>query len=604
MNSVVDDIKSRINIVDLIGEYVRIQKAGANWKALCPFHHEKSPSFMINEEKQIWHCFGCGKGGDIFGFLMEIEGVEFRESLKILAERAGVELPKFSRGQIQIADNRKKTLEILELATKFYEKQLWDGMGKEKILPYLRSRGLNDNSIREFRLGYAPNGWDNILKFLASKGYSAEDVARTGLLVTKNEVRGSKFKIQGGGYYDRFRDRITFPIMDVMGQVVGFSARVAPGGDESQAKYVNTPETDVYHKSRVLYGINRAKQEIKNENSVIIVEGNMDVIAAHQAGIRNAVAVSGTALTSEQVDIVKRYTNKIKMLFDMDNAGEKATERSAEICFQKDVDVSVITLAGGKDASEIVQKDPEEFSESVKKSVPVMEYFFQKSFEKYDKNKIEEKKLIAAELLNIIRNFGNAIEKSHWVKKLSEKLEVGENILLDALKKVERRLKGEFEQNKKTENKSSKKREDVIREKIIGLVISSPKVWKEFASNPEKKEYFSQYPDFFEVFQKGSEVGYKFENFISAIEDKIARDFFQKIYFETKYSGSGAEVEENDLADAREQAEFCFNELKKEIGKDRLKTLLNDIKKAEENNDEEGKILLINEFNKLSKEIK
>lgn len=604
MNSVAQDVKSRINIVDLIGEYIRVQKAGANWRALCPFHREKSPSFMINEEKQIWHCFGCGKGGDIFGFLMEIEGIEFREALKILAEKSGIELPKFSKNQIQLVDSRKKTLEILELATKFYEKQLWDGAGKEKILSYLHTRGLNDNSIKEFRIGYAPNGWENVLKFLTTRGYLADEIARTGLLVTKSEAQSSKPKNQSGSYYDRFRDRITFPVMDVMGQVVGFSARVSPGGDESQAKYVNTPETEVYHKSKILYGINRAKQDIKSKDSVIIVEGNMDVIAAHQAGIKNTVAVSGTALTADQVDTVKRYTNKVKMLFDMDNAGEKATERSAEICFQKDINVSVITLSGGKDAAEIVQKSPKEFNEAVEKSTPVMEYFFHQFFRKYDKNKIEEKKLIAAEVLNIIRNFGNAIEKSHWIRKLSEKLEVNENILLDALKKVEHRLKGNSRQENKTENNPLKARTDVIREKIIGLILASPKLWEKFSSDSEKREYFSQEPILFEVFQKGPEAKFKFENFISILENKETRDFLQKIYFETKYSAAEAGAEENDLSDAEEQAEYCFNELRKEIGKNRLNVLLSDIRKAEENNDEEGKILLINEFNKLSKEIK
>ena len=604
MNSVVEDIKSRINIVDLIGEYIRTQKAGANWRALCPFHREKSPSFMINEEKQIWHCFGCGKGGDVFGFLMEIEGIEFREALKVLAEKAGVEIPKYGKENFEKKDERKKTLEILELSTKFYEKQLWDGAGKEKILSYLRERGLKNQSIKEFRLGYAPNGWENILKFLTERGYDVHDIMKTGLLVAKNEIQNSKLKIQNSGTYDRFRDRIIFPITDVMGQVVGFSARVAPGGDETQAKYVNTPETSVYHKSKVLYGLSLAKQEIKIKNSVVIVEGNMDVIAAHQAGVKNAVAVSGTALTPDQVDTIKRYANKIKMLFDMDSAGEKATERSAEICFQKDVNVSVVTLSGGKDAAEIVQKNPQEFVMAVEKSVPVMEYFMEKSFKNHDKEKIEEKKIIAAELLNLIRNFGNSIEKAHWIKKLSEKLEVGENILLETLKKVETRVKKGFQAEKNEERKILKDRIGIIREKIIGLVFTNPKIWEEFVNDLEKSEYFVSDPRFLEVFQKGSDFGYKFEEFISSVEKKEFRDFFQKIYFEAKYSKIGEEIEENDQSLVTEQVEKCFEELKKETGKRRMISLLQDIKKAEENNDEEGKILLINEFNKLSQEVK
>jgi DNA primase len=604
MNSVVEDIKSRINIVDLIGEYVRTQKSGANWKALCPFHREKTPSFVINEEKQIWHCFGCGKGGDVFGFLMEIESIEFKEALKILAEKTGTELPKFSQGQIEVVDDRKKILEILELSTKFYEKQLWDGVGKEKILPYLRSRGLKDPSIKEFRLGYAPRGWDNLLKFLTGRGYANEDIAKTGLLVNKNEVSNPKSQASNSRYYDRFRDRITFPVMDVMGQVVGFSARVAPGGDESQAKYVNTPETQVYHKSKILYGMNRAKQEIKNKKSVILVEGNMDVIAAHQAGIKNTVAVSGTALTGEQVDTIKRYTNKIKMLFDMDSAGEQATERSAEVCFQKDVNVSVITLSGGKDAAEMVEKNPAEFIKAVENSVPVMEYFFEQFFRKYDKDKIEDKKIIAAELLNIIKNFGNAIEKNHWIKKLSQKLEVGENILIDTLKKVEKRLKNKFGREEPKEKNVAKKREEIIQEKIAGIMLNDPDLWKETVEDPEKSSYFENSPNFFAIFQKGAENQYKFENLISAVASKEEKDFLQKIYFETNYSGGEEKNIKDDPTELRDQLECCFNELRKELNKDRLGVLLHDIEKAEENKDAEGKILLINEFNKLSQEMK
>lgn len=596
MNSAAQDIKDRINIVDLIGEYVRTQKAGANWKALCPFHHEKSPSFMINEEKQIWHCFGCGKGGDAFGFLMEIEGIDFKEALKILAEKTGVELPRFSRSQPEFVDDKKKTLEILELAVKFYEKQLWDGMGKDKILDYLRERGLNDQAIRDFRLGYAPNGWDNLLKFLMNRGYSTNDIAKTGLLVAKNEARGN-------GFYDRFRDRITFPVMDVMGKAVGFSARVAPGGDESQAKYVNTPETSVYHKSKILYGLNMAKQEIKSQNSAIIVEGNMDVIASHQAGIKNTIAVSGTALTPEQVDILKRYASKIKMLFDMDGAGEKATQRSAEICFQKDINVSVITLPEGKDAAELVQKDPKKFIEASEKAAPIMEYFFQQFFRKYDGNKIEDKKIIAAELLNIIRNFGNAIEKNYWIRKLSQKLDVSENVLVDILKKTETRDVRQPEENLKKE-KVSKKRIEVLLEKIAGLILNSKILWEKISNDTQEKYYFSENKKFLPIFEKGREVGYKFENLISSLENKEECDFLQKVYFDTKYSNTENGPMENDLSDSEEQVEYCFNELKKEIGKDRLGVLLNDIRKAEENGDKEGKNLLINEFNKLSQEIK
>ncbi len=596
MDSVVEDIKSRLNIVDLIGEYVRLQKSGTNWKGLCPFHREKTPSFMASEEKQIWHCFGCGKGGDAIGFLMEIEGIEFKEALRILAEKTGVELPKYNRQEEKGGISKKKILEILELAAKFYEKQLWDGAGKNKILPYLYNRGLKEESIKDFRLGYAPDGWDNLLKFLAGRGYTTEEIARTGLLVSKNESGK-------GNYYDRFRDRITFPIADVMGQVVGFSARVAPGGDETQAKYVNTPETEVYHKSKVLYGLNRAKQNIKNENAAVVVEGNMDVIAAHQAGIKNTVAVSGTALTPEQVDIIKRYSNKLKMLFDMDRAGQQATKRSAEICFQKEMSISVVTLPEGKDAAELVNKNPQEFTKAVKKSEPAMEYFFNSYFQKFDKDKIEDKKVIASELLNIIKNFGNAIEKSHWIRKLSQKLEVEENILMDIFRKAQSRLRGDYKKEESPKS-VSKPRSEAIREKIVGLMLADPALWEKISKDEEKKEWFSEDSRFLPVFGKGPQAEYKFENLISILQSKDEKDFFQKLYFETRYTQSENGIVENEIEDIKDQLDYYFSELKKESGKARLKVLLADIKRAEGEGDKEGKILLINEFNKLSQEVK
>ena len=321
----VEEVKNRISVVDLVGEYVRLQKAGSNWKALCPFHNEKTPSFMVSEERRSFHCFGCGKGGDIFTFVMEMEGIGFREALERLAEKAGVQLKRGDLGYKRDQGKEKaKLFQILELATKWYEKNLWEGKGKEKILRYLRERGLTDESIKKFRLGYAPDGWNNMLNFLKGRNYKIEEIAKTGLLVEKNReernISNTKYQIPNTRHYDRFRDRIIFPIQDIMGRVVGFSARVSPGGDEKTAKYINTPQAELYDKSKILYGLNLAKAEIKKRDEAILVEGNTDVIASHQAGFGNAIAVSGTALTLEQIKTIKRYTENLKMAFDIDIA--------------------------------------------------------------------------------------------------------------------------------------------------------------------------------------------------------------------------------------------------------------------------------------------
>lgn len=310
MQSPTEEIKARLNIVDVVASYVKLDKSGSHWKACCPFHRERSPSFMVNEERQMWHCFGCNKGGDVFAFVMEMEGMGFRDALVMLAERANVELPQYSKESQEHyqeeRDEKTRLFEIHELATKFYEKQLWEGVGKDQALPYLHKRGLSDESIRTFRLGFAPSGWRNLYDFLVKSGFHAKELVQAGIALKKD---------QGDGYYDRFRERIMFPITDTIGRVIGYSARVAPGADESQAKYINTSETPIYKKSQVLYGLSYARQAIKQAGYTVLVEGNMDVIACHQAGIENTVAVSGTALTEEQLAMLRRYGKEMRFFF-------------------------------------------------------------------------------------------------------------------------------------------------------------------------------------------------------------------------------------------------------------------------------------------------
>jgi DNA primase len=623
MISSTEDIKSRVNIVDFIGEYVRLQKTGANWKACCPFHNEKTPSFVVSEEKQIWHCFGCQKGGDIFGFLMEIEGIEFKEALRKLAEKAGIKMPEYRK---EFSEKKNKTLEILELTTKFYEKQLWDGEGKKKILKYLNDRGLKDGIIKEFRLGYAPNGWRNLLSFLTDRGYKVDEIAKTGLLVenSKSKIQilnqaqnpndkeleqTTNYKLQTTNWYDRFRNRIIFPIADTNSKIVGFSARVAPGEDESQAKYVNTPETEIYHKSKVLYGIDKAKREIKNKNFVMLVEGNMDVIAASQAGIKNVVAVSGTALTPDQLDILKRYTENIKMFFDMDSAGVLATRRSAELCFQKDINVFIVKSTLGKDAAEIANNNPEALLLAADKSVSAAEYFFDEIMAKNDKTEAEGKKIIAKEILNLIKNFENEIERSHWMKKLARELEVEEKTLLDVLRKVELKKAGQKFGNNDVEKKEApfKNRSEIMREKIIGLMLSQESIWRKMADFKDKDaDYFLREDDLYsDLLEKGMETEFKYENYVASLENEEIRKKALKIYFETKYQfSSGEEVQEKSLENANELLEQYLAYLKKEICKVKLKNIAYDLNKAEKNSDKEAVKLLMTEFSKISRELK
>lgn len=594
MNSDLEEIKSRLNIVDVLGEYIRLEKAGTNFRALCPFHHEKSPSFMVSEEKQIWHCFGCQKGGDVFSFVMEMEGLEFKEALKILADKAGVELKRYGR---QDFDGKKsKNPEILELATKFYEIQLWQGAGKEKIVNYLKQRGFAEQTIKDFRLGYAPKGWRNILNFLQKRGYKTEEIEKTGLLVKKDKA---------DNYYDRFRERIMFPIADSNSKVVGFSARVAPGGDESHAKYVNTPETESYHKSKVLYGIEKAKVEIKKQDSALLVEGNADVIACHQAGIKNAVAVSGTALTEDQIKIIKRYTNNLQMFFDMDTAGQMAAKKSAKLCFSLGLNVRAVQIPSGKDAADIAKENPEKLNEAVKNALPAMEYFFQRSFSQYDKNKVEDKKIIAKELLDIISSLSNEIEKSHWIKKLAGELDVRENVLTDMLRKatLESRFSAKKEEAPNLEI-STEGKVKILLESLIGLMLVYPEAWKIVLAEKNLPNVLPKDSLARDMLEKGQELNFDFDKLINYLaEENKARA--EKLYFEKKYRvGLNNEIEEIIVDNIASEVEKHLIELKRELKKEEMENIARDLKSAREKGDKEAEMFLRGESKRVSGEIK
>ncbi len=611
MRSDVEEIKSRLNIVDVVGEYVRLTKAGANWKGLCPFHHEKNPSFMVHEEKQIYHCFGCQKGGDILSFIMEIEGLEFREALKILAERAGVQLS--NQAPQQKTDDKKKILEIIELATKFYEVQLWKGVGKENVMGYLRERGLIEDTIRNFRLGFAPQGWRNVLNFLTERGYKVEDIERAGLIIRKNpkseilnpkQIQNSKFKIQNS-FYDRFRNRIMFPICDGMGKVIGYSARVAPGDDESQAKYINTPETSVYHKSEVLYGLHLAKQAIKQKNAVLLVEGNMDVIASHQAGLSNTVAVSGTALTSKQIDILKRYAKNIQMLFDMDSAGNQALNRSADLAFNKDVEVSVVRLGEGKDAADVVQKDASKLVSAVEAAMPAMEYFFQAAVSEYDLRDPQQKKQFVQDLGQHVANMENQIEKMHWIKKIAHEIDSAEETVLEAVSSLKEHNPYRHEETNDVvvEDNSFAERSDLVKEKLIGLMLSDKDAWQwcaeEYITDPYVKEdKFLQ-----TLFKEGAKHGYALEQMLFSLEDEKLRGRFAKLAFDSKYRFESADAMENSSEEIKEQIKQYMAQFVKELQKQKLRSIIRDIKKAEQSGDRNLLGELMSEFTKLSQEL-
>lgn len=410
----VEEIKNRLDIVEVIGGYVPLKPAGRNFKALSPFHQEKTPSFMVSPEKNIWHDFSSGQGGDVFSFVMQIEGIDFRDALELLARRAGVSLQPNKRTS-RAAGSQKASLYVaMERAVAFYHQQL---SRDKKALAYLKAeRGLKPSTIKTFLLGYAPDSWEALSDYLKRAKISSE-IAKQAGLVGQKSGRSNTF--------DMFRGRIMFPIFDSQGRAIGFSARLL-GSQKDAPKYINTPETPIYHKSTAIYGLSAAKEAIRQSEEVIVVEGNMDVVSVYQAGQKNVVAISGTALTIEQLKILSRLAKNIKLCFDSDEAGIKATLRSIELAATQSLNLSVIELAQAKDPDEMIKKNKSDWESAVKNSVYGLDFVFTRASAQSDIRTGPGKRHYAGFVLPFINQLSDSIEQDHYIKKLAQTLDVDE----------------------------------------------------------------------------------------------------------------------------------------------------------------------------------
>lgn len=469
MDSQVEEIKNRLNVVDVVGSYVKLTKTGVNYRGICPFHAEKGPSFFVSPNRQMWHCFGCGKGGDIYEFIKEIEGVEFGDALRILATKAGVEL---KRENPQLRSERQRLYEICDLACSFFEKQLGNSSWGKEAKDYLLKRGISEDSIKKWRLGYSPDTWQGLSDFLVGRGYKRDEIVKAGLAVSSDK---------GNNPYDRFRGRIIFPIFDLNSQVIGFGARIFKDADKKEtAKYINTPQTLLYDKSNVLYGINQAKVAIRKNNQAVLTEGYTDAIMAHQAGFENTVAVSGTALTPRHLNSLKRYTENLLLSFDMDTAGDNATKRGINLAETAGFNIKVINSYSEKDPADIIKDDPKTWEESVKNARPIMDYYFDSALLKFDKSTPAGKKEIGKIILPAIKRLQNKIEQSHFVQRLAGLLSVSEEAVLDELKsiKIETPNTPELENQvkivKEEKDFSVGGRKKLIEDKIISLILKDP----------------------------------------------------------------------------------------------------------------------------------
>ena len=433
--SVVDEVKDRLDIVEVISSYIPLQKSGRNYKALCPFHSEKTASFVVFPDSQRWHCFGaCSEGGDVFTFVMKREGWDFRTALEELARRAGVELQPRTPAQVQAEDEADRLRGLLAAAAQRYHHLLRHAPEAEAARAYIARRGLSDETVERFTLGYSLPGWENTRTYLTQHGYTVEELVKAGLLVQRED---------GSGGYDRFRDRLMIPIRDAKGRVIGFGARTLD--PEGIPKYINSPQTPLFDKSRTLFGLDLARQAIRREDRAIIVEGYMDVMQANQAGFANVVAQMGTALTEPQLQQLRRYTGRLVLALDPDAAGVQATLRGFEVASEVldqqwepifdprglagyearlGAEIRVLRLPRGQDPDDLIREDARRWAALVEQAVPVVDFYLQILLEGVDLQDTKAKAQVVDRLLPVLRAVANPVEREDYVQKVARALQV------------------------------------------------------------------------------------------------------------------------------------------------------------------------------------
>jgi len=596
MQSSSEEIKNKLDIVEVIGQYVKLKKTGANYRGLCPFHKEKTPSFFVSPSRQIWHCFGCSLGGDIFSFIMKIENIEFKEALKILAQKAGVEL---AYENPQVRSQKQRIIDVNKAAVEFFEQNLW----KEKdVISYLLKRGLKEETIKEFHLGWASDEWNQLSNFLKKKGFKANEILASGLAISKNT-----------DIYDRFRSRIIFPIEDSSQNIVGFTGRIFQSKTslktirdiEKIGKYINSPQTLIFDKSKILYGLSKSKSYLRSEGNTLLVEGQMDFLSAWQSGIKNMVATSGTALTPYQLNILKRYNDTLVLGFDMDEAGEKAAERGIELALSKEFNVKILRLPQGKDLADFLidKKNKANIRNLVSKAEAIMDFYFSRAQNEGDKTNIDGKKAIASYFLPKIQKLNNVLDKSFWINKLSRFINIPEQVLEDELNRSQKGgdelIVDENESLYQFPAAQLRSRIDGIAERIISFLIKTPSLKKE-ASNYE--EYF---PENFQTILKviknissGKDLSTESLKKVNIPEDLINQ--INQLALRADYE---TELLEKFQVSIEEEFQKELKELKKEFIKKSLERIEREIRVAEKNEDKKTLKDLITKFNELSKKL-
>ncbi|TSC88777.1 MAG: DNA primase [Parcubacteria group bacterium Gr01-1014_3] len=592
MSDTVQQIKEKLDLAVFLKPYLQLVPAGKNFKARCPFHQEKSASFIVSPEKQVWHCFGCNTGGDILSFVMKYENIEFLEALKILAEKAGVDLQRFGN-----SDQKKFNIlyDINQAAVKFFQEALRHAQGKQ-VMDYLIQRGLKPETISDFEIGFAPDSFDALLQYLIKSRFSTADIERAGLI----------FKSQRGNYIDRFRNRVMFPLRNAFGKVVGFTGRILPGaapqGGASLAqdgretpKYVNSPETQIFNKSKILFGFDKTKSAIRDSKSAVLVEGQMDLIMAWQDGIQNIIATSGTALTVDHLKAIRRIADNLIVAFDQDEAGQAATEKAIDMADAMDFSTKVMMLKPElanqnlKDPADIAKAHPGALAVMLQESQPSMIYYFSRYL---SKPKIAKQDLRA--VLVKIKNIYSPVEKSKWLKELANKTKVDEKSLIEEMEVLQDSGPSGVAEENNSPQAQSLPRKDLLSQRIISLVVA-------------RKDLFSA--------KGGSASGGKIEEVSSTLTPA-----YQKVLsYLNGEVGVELPAQHKTVADLlslrvsvdastdeekiRDEAKELLRQLQLENYKDQRLILKSAIEQAENAGDEIKLAVALSEFDKISKQI-
>jgi len=496
--SVIDEVKQRTDIVEVVSQYVRLIKSGRTFRGLCPFHSEKNPSFFVYPEQQTWHCFGaCNTGGDVYSFVMKKEGIDFGDALRLLADRAGVTISTKAERE---AEGKERLYQVNQAAAQYFHNLLLNSPAGEKARKYVASRGILPKTIADFQLGFSLNSWDALKQYLVERGYTENELLAAGLIV----------ETEAGKTHDRFRNLLMFPILDARGRTTGFGARVL---DDSLPKYINSPQTPVFDKSGSLYGINLAMAAIRQENRAVLVEGYMDVITAHQNGLHNVVASMGTSVTEKQISAIKRLTRNITLAFDADAAGEEAMLRCVGYENSLDSEVKVIILPKGKDPDDVIKQDAEIWQHLVAEALPVIDYTFDMVTTKLDLTTAKDKSLGVNKLLPIISEIKDDVRRDHYLNKLAKLSGISYHSIEGALSRI------------KPDRRAGEPKPEAMRRAVQPVVSSRIEEYclALLLQHPELKAHCQDLlPEYFEDTQNREiSIAYKEADDVSSLKERL-----------------------------------------------------------------------------------